>query len=330
MRLIVLCLLLLTALPAPALAQLPKVLVINSYHADYPWVLEHNDVLRSELKREADLHFCYMDTKRLPRSSHSSVAELAYKDYLALKPDVVVLADDNALLWLGQRIVAHGTPVVYLGINNNPRKLMEHPELATGVLERPLFKRSILYIDELLGGKVKKCLVLFDASETALAITDLVYHGRKRAAFSHVVTEIQLTKTVFEWKQAVLDAKKNGYDIIIMGLYQSLWDENGTHVPDEEIARWTSRFSPVPVFAFWDFSIGKGLAVGGFALVGKYQGIEAAKLIRRVLRGEKPESISPVIAENGRLIFSRSELDRWRLTIPTFFRGLEEVIEFRD
>ncbi len=73
-----------------------------------------------------------------------------------------------------------------------------------------------------------------------------------------------------------MNAKKEGYGAIILGLYHTLVDDRGRHVDDEQVARWTSKHSPVPVFGFWDFSVGKGLAMGGLTLDSEPQGREAA------------------------------------------------------
>ncbi len=317
-------------LSLPALAQKPTILVINSYHAEYPWVKGHNAALKDSLEDYANLSFFYMDTKRLPSDQLPARVKEALAAYYAIGPDLVVLTDDNALNLLGKEITNRRTPVVYLGINANPRKYFDDNVIATGVLERPLFKRSIVFIKELLRGKLDKCLVLFDSGTTAHAILDTVFGGKDQLDFAHTEVELQLNTTFDQWKAHVLKSKERGFNAIILGLYQTIVDNNGNHVSAEEIAHWTSSNSPVPMFGFWSFSIGKGKAIGGLVLAAEPQGVEAAKLARCILDGTNAKKVSPVIAEHGRFVFSRSEMNRWGLSFPPNFVHPGEELIFVD
>ncbi len=310
------------------LAARKHVMIVNSYHADYPWVMDHNNALKNGLKKYADLSFFHMDTKRLPKGQHQLQADLAFAAIETTHPDLVVLTDDYALKSLGMRISAQNIPVVFIGINNNPRAYLDDMAKATGVLERPLLKRSIVYIRDILFGNSQKYLVLFDNGLTAQTSVKQVFQGKDTLVFDNMTTNIKLHSRFDQWQKTVLNAKKDGYEAIILGLYHTLIDENGKHVDAESVATWTSAHSPVPVFGFWDFSIGKGLALGGLVLHGKPQGEEAVKLIRRILNGQDPHSIPPVTAESGRLIFSRSELKRWNITLPKHFYTSAEPVTF--
>ena len=72
-------------------------------------------------------------------------------------------------------------------------------------------------------------------------------------------------------EEAVLNAKKNGYEAIFIGLYHTLVDDDGKHVSEQTVLEWTSAHSPVPLFCFWEFSVGKGKAIGGLVLDGRDQ-----------------------------------------------------------
>jgi ABC-type uncharacterized transport system substrate-binding protein len=316
------------AIPSSAAADRPVVLVVNSYHAGYPWVMSHNEALRRNLSDIADLVFHDMDTKRLNPAHHLDRAALALDKYREVQPDLVILADDNALAFLGPDITRAGTPVVYLGINANPRIYACDNDLLTGVLERPLLKRSIIFIHDILGPSMNKCMILFDNGTTAKVTMDTIFKGNSRIMVGTVQTDIVLATTMEQWKQQVLTAGELGYGAIILGLYQTLTDNEGKHVPDDVVARWTGANSPVPVFAFWDFAVGRDKAVGGLVLAGRPQGEEAAGLARRILDGEDPKKIQPVTAEHGRFLFSRSGLERWHIDLPPSLAQPGEVLEF--
>jgi len=299
-----------------AMADQPRVLVINSYHPDFPWVAAHNAALKRGLKDFASLSFFNMNTKRIPPEAFQTAADRAMQKLDIVKPKVVVITDDNALKLLGERISNQRIPVVYLGINANPRDYNVLDHQATGVLERPLFKRSIVFIQDILHDELKKCLVLYDNSTTAQTSLASVFGNQRHLRFAGTETNIRLIGTLRDWHQAVLSAKDQGYNAIIIGLYHTIVDNDGNHVPDEDVIRWTSANSAVPIFGFWDFSIGKGKALGGLVLAAGPQGWEAAKLVKRILAGEKASEIEPVIAETSRFVFSDYELKRWGLKKP--------------
>ena len=136
-------LLLFLLLPLSVFAQ-KTVFVVESYHAGFAWDASYKKALQETLGTRYKLEFFEMDTKRLPKEQHQRMSDLAWKKYLELKPDLVVLGDDAALITLVKRLAETRTPVVYLGINNNPRDYVPlTAENFTGVLERPLLKRSI-------------------------------------------------------------------------------------------------------------------------------------------------------------------------------------------
>lgn len=315
---------------APAHADHPVILIVNSYGDDMDWVRVHNKALRREMGESATFHTFYMDTKRLPKSLHKLQADKAMALYEETRPDIVVLTDDNALKHLGKSIASRGTPVVYLGVNENPRRYFDVDLPITGVLERPLFKRSIVFIKDLFRGKLHKCLIMFDDSTTSRATCSNVFKNNMHMTFADTTVELRLIPTFMQWKHFVSESSNDGYDAIIVGLYHTLVDAEDRHVPEKEVLAWTSANSPVPVFAYWDFSIGKGKAVGGMVQAGEPQGVEAARLIKRILAGESAEAIHPVTAESGRFVFSRSEMERWGISFPVKFVQPGEELIFLD
>lgn len=94
-----------------------------------------------------------MDTKRIPAREYSVAADRAFQAYQQLKPDLVVLGDDNALYYLLPKLYNEPISIVFLGINSNPRELLdEYSGIAqvTGILEQPLFVKNMAEIGRLL------------------------------------------------------------------------------------------------------------------------------------------------------------------------------------
>lgn len=297
------------------------VLIIESYHEDYYWGIEYKKGITDNLT--SNYHFSYfqMDTKRLPVDKHMVMAERAWQRYLDLKPDVVVLADDNALKYLGPRFKGTSTPVVYLGINNNPRNYeVYHTANITGVLERPLLKRSILYLNKLVGN-VDKVLVLFDNSPSSAAAVGIEFQQGLAMKLRQVLVEVGMLSQYSQWQEKVLSAKANEIDFIVVGLYQTLRDEEDNHISAEEVIEWTSTNSTVPVFGFWGYSIGKNKAIGGLVIEGYEQGYTAAQIIKQIVAGENISKIRPEVAKKGSYIFSREEVKKHKLIIPANMMG---------
>lgn len=293
------------------------VLIIESYHADFNWDIEYKKGITENLTSDYRFSYFQMDTKRLPVGKHLEMADLAWQKYLVVKPDIVVLADDNALKYLGPRFKNTATPVVYLGINNNPRDYeIYYAANITGVLERPLLKRSILYLKKLVTN-VDKVLVLSDDTPSSKAAMGMEFENQDVTKLREVLVEVARVSQFSHWQEKVLSAKESDIDFIVVGLYQGIRDENGNHVSAERVIQWTSTHSDVPIFGFWDFSIGINKAIGGLVIKGYEQGYTAAKIIKRIVAGESVTAIRPEVAKKGSYIFSREEVKKHNLIIPT-------------
>jgi len=294
------------------LAQKEDILVIESYHAQYPWDKSYKEGLQEVLGSKYNLVFFEMNTKRIDKNQYEKMANLAWKRYEQLNPVLVILGDDNALKYLGYRFVKTTTKVVYLGINNNPRNYsISGYKHITGILERPLLKRSLFHISKLT--KVKKVLVLFDSGTTSKVIVDEVFLGKTSLLIRDIQVDIKLVDKFYRWQKIVKKAKKENYDILIVGLYHTIKDRAYNHMKAEDVLTWTSKHTPIPPFAFWDFTVGKNKAIGGYVLFGKEQGLEAGKIALKMLSHTKDSLIMPKTAQRGRFLFSTSQLKKWNL-----------------
>lgn len=305
-----------------------KVLVIESYHSEYLWDQSYMKGIRDSLGDNYEILSFQMDTKRVPKDEYQAKADQAWAYYEETKPDIVILGDDNALKFLGKKFDAAGVPTVFLGINSNPRSLgVQDMKNVTGVLERPLFKRNIADLNKVMGGKLRSLLVLFDSGTTSQAAVDDAFKGKNTLKVGKVKAKLQLIGEQARWKEVVTDAKAAGYQAIIVGLYHTIVNDEGKHIPANEMLSWTSENTPVPAFAFWDFAVGKGKGIGGLVIFGEEQGQLAAKMVKKILAGEKTSGIRPVIAKKGRFYFSQAELDKWQLTLPESIKAKATIID---
>ena len=302
-----------------------SVLVIESYHASYQWDVDYTRAIRDLLSQTIDLTFFQLDTKRRPLSDHGLRTEQAWDLYLKMNPDLVIIGDDNALNYLGRRFANTDTPVVYLGINNNPRNyLLSRPKNITGILERPLLRRSLIYLLEVMEGSLGKVLILFDDGTTSKTVFTEVFHGNNQLSVGPIDAHIKLISSVDEWRDTITTAPSLVYDAIVVGLYHTITTANGEHVPEKEIINWSSSNTAVPLFGYWKFSVGQDMTVGGFVLDGYSQGELAATMALNVLNGESI-SLMPQSSGEGQFVFSRSQLTKWGINLP---EGIAEKSTF--
>lgn len=313
-RILLIILILLSSLPTGNAA---NIVVIESYHHSYQWDQEYYQAIYDTLSHQHKVSYFEMDTKRLPNELHKERAELAWQYIQSQSPQLVILADDNAIQYLHQRLDETQIPVVYLGINANPReyRLNEHKRF-TGVMERPLLKRSLLLIQRLLPqSHHKKILVLFDHGRTADSAAEYISTQRSSMLADIEVNIIQLAH-LDEWQRQVLSAKEQGYNAIVVALYQTVRDAENRSVEAEQLLQWIAEHTPVPNFGFWGFSVAAEGNIGGYVLDGYQHGKIAATMAAKILAGEQPENIFPVIDDLGKYMFSRKGLAKWQLKLP--------------
>ncbi|QYJ90214.1 ABC transporter substrate-binding protein [Shewanella halotolerans] len=314
MRILACLLLLWASLPASA----ARLMFIHSYHEGYPWVQDYRQAILENLSEPTKMAELFLDSKRLPRDAYVKRADDAWEAVKRDKPDIIILADDNAISLLSERIATTKTPVVFLGLNTNPRDhgLPTYRQF-TGILERPLFKRSLLLVDCLLpGNEAKKLLILSDNSATSRAAFSPISADFKPIKIGKLTIAFTLTNSAEEWKQAVIGAKKAGYQGIFTGLYHTLTTSGGDYLEASETIAWTAEHSPVPHFGFWDFTVGRHANPGGYVLNGYEHGLLAAKLINRLLAGDQASSLGYISDSKGAFRFSLSGVAKWHLSIP--------------
>ena len=301
------------------------VLVIESYHSEHPWDQNYKQGLEAVLGEAHEFIYFEMDTKRIPATEFLAKADLAWQRYLETAPELVVLGDDNALKYLGTRFTQTDTPVVYLGINANPRDYgVVGAGNIFGVLERPLLKRSVVMLKALF--PFKKVLLLLDASPTSVAIVESLLDSKNRIAFSGVELNVRLIEKYSQWQDTVLNAQQEGYDLLLPGLYHTLLDDAGLHVPDAEVIAWTSANTPIPPFGFWGFSVGAGKNIGGYVVSGYEEGKLAGEIAHKLLAGEKLLPL-PQTGLQGHYLFSKSQLARWNIQLPSEIHQQAQFVE---
>lgn len=293
------------------------ILVIESYHGGYGWDESYKKGIRQVLGDDYRIEYFEMDTKRIPKAAYEKQATLAWRRYKKLNPALVILGDDNALKYMGAKLSKTNTPVVFLGINDNPKKYLPADSgNITGVLERPLIMSAIRDLKKLLSKAPKKILILFDSGKTSISSITGSFGGKTRLRISGITADIRLMEDWDLWQQAILNSKKEGYDAIFVGLYHRIFRKSGKRLPAETAMKWISDNTPVPPFAFWEFAVGHEKTIGGLVVSGQEHGEEAARIAQKILEGVNPKDISPKNVNNGYYLFSKKQIKRHGIVLP--------------
>ncbi|GAA5218279.1 ABC transporter substrate-binding protein [Corallincola platygyrae] len=318
--------LLLSLLSSAVFAQ-HRILIIDSYHPEYAWVEKYRAGLEATLAGKADLYYLSLNAKQLPSEKVDENAETAWARFNEIKPDLVIIADDEAVARLAVRIAETKVPTVYFGVNADARSYgLLRSEWLTGFIERPLFKRGIAFLTTLLTIPPKRVLVLWDNSGTAQRVIEQSFAGETNPTVNGIELEHRLIADENSWKAAVLAAKEQGFDAVIVGLYQSVSAEAGGIVHDRALLSWTSSHSALPLFCFWDFAIGANGTIGGLVMSAESQGSEAARRALLILN-RRPVSHFPASVAQGSFVFSRAQLEKWQIILPD---KIKQVARFVD
>ena len=266
-----------------------KVLLIFSYHPEYPWVIEEmrgaKDILNG---KGIKIEKFYLDTKRKTSDEWKrKVAEDAVKKIEEFKPNLVIVFDDNACELVAKRYIGTNLPFVFSGMNGEPRDYGFPAKNITGVLERDHIKESIELLKRLVPD-VEKAAIITDNSPTSQKFIARV----KQSVLPVKICELCLTDDFHTWKAKVKELQSK-VDALGLAGYQTIKkSKSGSKVslPPEDVLRWTLNNSRLPEFAINEFTV-KGGALCGVTLSGCEQGRAAAEIALTILAGANPADI---------------------------------------
>lgn len=267
---------------APGLAQAAgKVLFVNSYHQGYAWSDGEEAGTQQALKGSGvQLDFFRMDTKRHPEAKWFEEQSQKLKARIdAEKPEVVIVADDNAARVMAKYYKNTSQKWVYCGVNWDPANHGLPYSNATGMTEVALVDRVI----EMLKGYAKGSRVGFLTVDSETERTE----ARAYAKQLHLTfAQEKFVKTLAEWKEQF--RKMQGeVDVLFFGNFAGINDWN-----EAEAAAWALEHSRIPSGSTYDFTMPYTML--GMTKIAEEQGIWAGKAALQIVKGTPPSSIAPV------------------------------------
>jgi PAS domain S-box-containing protein len=294
--------------PRPA-----RVLVVNSFGSRAPPFTTHSTAFETTLTRElgtqVDLDEVSLDMARFDQpDSEDAFADLLLKRLSKWQPDLVVSFGSPAGRFVAKyrdRLFAR-TPIVYDG--------MDRSRLPEGALNNnAAFVGSnfdlIGLMDDILQLKpdTDHVVVILGATPLerywATAFDEAFKPHKPRVRFTYV------NDLSFE-QMLDLVAKLPPRSFILLGLL--LRDAAGvTHNSSDALVR-LNAVTAAPINGIYQQDLGLGI-VGGRLYQGELEGSEGARVAIRILRGEPPSQIAPIVVGTAPPQYDWRELRRWKI-----------------
>ncbi|MFP4347030.1 MAG: PAS domain S-box protein [Desulfococcaceae bacterium] len=296
------------------------VLVLHSYHKGLSWDEEIDRGIAAAFSASGlsvDLQTEYMDTKRIidPVYLVKLYDVYAYK-FRNRSFDIVLCSDNNALDFLlkfGEDLFP-GTPVIFCGINNFRKELIQKHPLYTGVPEA-VDIADTLDVGLKLHPKARYVAVFGDGSPT--------FHLNK-AKLMEILPRYDTVFSFLIYDDPGIDDIEKQVRVLpensIILLISTLRDEKGNLISFERSAERLTGFAEIPVYGCWNFFLGHGI-VGGKLINGYSQGKTAAEMALKVLKGTPVAEIPLVEEIPNRYMFDFAQLTRFQVPLDALPAG---------
>ncbi len=280
----------------------PRVLLLSSYHPGFPSFFAQVDGLRQALAgRGVELDVEFMDSKRFydPANFDNFTRMLTYKLDRTPAYDVLVVADDNALVYAVERrdTLFKDVPIVFMAVNNETYAMEQARALGlTGVIEAPSMAETVDLMRR-LKPELRQVVVVADATPTGRA--DLQrFRAVMGARGDEGYTVLDLGDMTWAELPAALLAVDPSDAILLLAAYR---DRAGKTLDFAESLEIMTNNARCPIFHLWEHGIGQG-TLGGKVISFGEQGRLAGELALKILDGAAPESL-PVVSGGSANLF---------------------------
>lgn len=296
-----------------------SVLVLHSYHQGMQWTDSITNGIQNVLRpqeEQIDIFYEYLDSKRYWDSSYTEQKKIFYRKYKNRRSfDVIICVDDNALDFLMQNrdSLFEKIPVVFCGINQPLTDKILTDSLVTGVQEIPAIEETF-YLVQRLHPKAQKIYIVNDIYSATAKINRRVT-AKLQDAFPEQVAYLDTLSSQELGKQLAAIPKE---DVILLLTFNQ--DKNKNFISYKEERRIVLDNAKAPVYAVWDFFLGKGV-VGGKLTQGKKQGVMAAKLAAAILKGSPMKELPISQEPQASYVFDYEQLKRFDISMDALPAG---------
>ncbi len=286
----------------------PKVLFIDSYHAEFPWVMSIMeglyDVFQIDLDAQGEpvsstglveLKIYHMDTKRNSSLEFIENAAQEARDLITeWQPGIVIASDDNASKYLiAPYYLGRSLPFVFCGVNWDASEYGFPAENVTGILEVQL-------IDQL----VKELSLYSRGDSIGFLKGDSLTARKEGSEFEKLLGReiVQAYARDYEDWESLYRQLQKQVDILLVGHLEALpdWDRDMDKLSDFMIENteiptgsWDPWFSPMVLVTY--------------AQMGEEQGRWSAETALKILSGLSPREI-PIARNKQAAVYLNMDL----------------------
>jgi len=306
-----------------------QVVVVQSYNQEYIWTQRINEGIKDGLHGSADIEkIFYMDAKRNPSAEH---LEKSAKNILTFiddnNPDIVVCVDDVAQEYLCSKYLKgrKSPQVIFCGVNAPLSKYGYPAENVSGVRERWHYRDAFSLMKKIIPSAQTVAFLVEDSESGGYVLDDLLQEEKANGAYALDLVGAERIKTLRQWKDRILYYKDHA-DVLALGLYNSLLDEETGKVADpDSVMQWTNSVIKNPTIGFSDIAKRHGILCG-ILESGHEQGYLAGKMAAEVLeRGVRAGDLPVRINDKGVVFFNLKTAERLGIQIP--YRYIEAASE---
>ncbi|MFW6263704.1 MAG: hypothetical protein ACOC34_06695, partial [Thermotogota bacterium] len=292
----------------------PKILVVYSYDSEYAWNSALDKSIRETLdKTDCEQRYFYMDT-RLNNSPEWKVkaGSVALEIFEAFQPDVVIACDDNAVEFFATKLPeSAGVPVVFCGMNHEPKTYGYPKPGVTGVVEKPFPVDSLDLCSEIVP-HLKR--VAFIGDETSSSDGNIEYIaqedlGRYENSGFYKFNSIENLQLALENLQKIADA-------FYFMRTTSFTDESGSVLSTKELMEMVLATTDRPIIGLSDYIVYDG-ALCGVVPNPSFHGSVSANIALEIMYNNKQPSDFPIIFSETSLSDHKSKMKMINLDTAT-------------
>jgi PAS domain S-box-containing protein len=273
------------------------------------WTEVLNAGFLSTLKDEdVEISVEYMDTKRFGMDAIPLLLEELFRiKYFHKVPDIVVVADNNALSFVREKgeELFPDIPVVFCGINFYSENMVEGMDEVTGVAENLDIRGTIDMMLE-IHPKLENIFVVRDGTPTSNVIWMEV--APIFAEYPEINFLYEINPTLAEL-QAAISRLPEKSAVLHTSFYR---DANGRALSAGQSIGAILESSDAPVYVLHDSIVRLG-CVGGVVVDGFSQGAAAGGLVKKILGGT-PASTLPVLRKARTAVMNYPAMKRFGIS----------------
>jgi diguanylate cyclase (GGDEF)-like protein len=289
-----------------------KILVLHSYHQGLEWTDQISEGISSVFpyKDEVKIYYEYLDAKRNSSKKYYDKLISLYREKAKIIDFDVIIVSDNAafdfIIEYGEELYPE-IPIVFCGVNNFNRNLIENKEDICGIVENADHRKIIDLILK-LHPNLNELIIINDQTLTGKNIQEELEVILKDYK-NEIEYKIWDTFTLNELQNRLINLDKN--DVIYLLVFNR--DKDGNFISYNQGIEIIKTESKNPIYGAWDFYLGKGI-VGGKLISAQAQGKEAALMSKKIINGQKDFGEKIVFDKGSNFYFDYLELKKYKLT----------------